>query len=622
MRALVNHNLLPESTATHLKDLKGNIQPRDRDLTSRTFNKGTAKTTPRPEGLLRDKDSGGNIPPADMEPINPTDADLSWTNVRAFLLSDDEAQESEKDIFGAGEEMDEEPQAASIAETHHQKVSNALFARIIEDNWEKHEKAAVNYANLKASINDYYDENIAHRDQTDKLVEASMSSLDKSSNTISDLYKGLNIITELLKEIKNAVKDDSAHSLKQDKELAAWVKSSTNMAWNLGSRLLGLEWAQNHIQSNMSFLKEDTHSIKTIMTEMYEVFKGQSSSSAIPTLSLTYIPANVEGENATNTATKEPPSHTEGETGEPKKAIPISIIQPIESNHEKGIPTESYEDPSKRLVPTSTIVHPNPDEEAKVPLMINGKMYYLTNKEMQAYLDKEDKLRKDGEEEKLLIISKPKVIKVVQEEAKKIGLDPKKIVSAKASEKFKKAQDAKHQVLKREHIKKVRKSLELRKHKFENYMWTINSILKLETITDIKIHPKTKPVVITVYRGIDGRNFDVHKPFTFGAFGISKLDELREIIPKKKNAVSTLPAPEQASSKSLKKKRKHMELDPEIKIPGLECNRALTENVPFVNNIVIEEPEFSMKLKKLIAEHPDQEKLKSNKSSWKPLDMR
>ncbi|GJU68409.1 putative reverse transcriptase domain-containing protein [Tanacetum coccineum] len=343
-----------------------------------------------------------------------------------------------------------------------------------------------------------------------------MSSLDKSSNTINDLYKGLNIITELLKEIKNAVKDDTvinkkiseatesftkfstnitdlqsnvnalqAHALKQDEELAAWAKYSTNMAWNLGSRLSGLERAQNHIQST---LKEDINSIKTMRTEMYKVFKGQSPGT-------------------------------------------------LRIDKGKGIATESDEDPSKKLVPASTIVHPYLDEVVEVPYMINGEMCYLIDKEMQAYLDREEKLRKAAEEERLLAISKPEVIKVVQEEAGKIGLDPKKIASAKAGKKFKKAQDAEHQVLKREHTKKVRKSLELKKHKFENYMWTINNRLKPETITDIKIHPKTKPVVITVYKGTDGINFDVHKPFAFGAFGISKLDELREIIPKKKNAV-------------------------------------------------------------------------------------
>nr|GEZ86798.1 hypothetical protein [Tanacetum cinerariifolium] len=300
-------------------------------------------------------------------------------------------------------------------------------------------------------------------------------------------------------------------------------------------------------------------------------------------------------------------------------AVPISSIQPTEvpttqaqpistiTTHPessqaapridkgKDIATELDEDSSKKLVPALTIVRPDLDEEVKVPYMINGKICYLTDKEMQAYLDREEKVRKADEEERLLVISKPKVIKVVQEEAENIRLDPKKIASAKACEKFKKAQDAEHQVLKREHTEKVRKSLELMKHTFESYMWTINNRLKPDTITDIKIHLKTKPVVITVYRGTDGRNFDVHKPFAFGAFGISELDELREIIPKKKNIVvqdlmnslsrkferirkipeeleikSALPAPEQASSKSSRKKRKHMELEPEIKIPGLE----------------------------------------------------
>ncbi|GJV88433.1 hypothetical protein Tco_1532371 [Tanacetum coccineum] len=184
----------------------------------------------------------------------------------------------------------------------------------------------------------------------------------------------------------------------------------------------------------------------------------------------------------------------------------------------KGITNELEDDPSKKRMPASTIVRPDPDEEIKVPYMINGKMYYLTDKEIQAYMEKEEKLKKADGEERLLAISKPEVIKVVQEEAEKIGLNPKKIASAKAGEKFKKAQDAEHQVLKREHTKKVKKSLELRKHKFENYMWTINSKLKPDTITNIKIHPKAKLVVITVFRGTDGRNFDVHKPFAFGAF--------------------------------------------------------------------------------------------------------
>ncbi|GJV48233.1 hypothetical protein Tco_1438445 [Tanacetum coccineum] len=162
-------------------------------------------------------------------------------------------------------------------------------------------------------------------------------------------------------------------------------------------------------------------------------------------------------------------------------AIPISSIQPTEvpptqaqpittiTTHPEsfqaapridkgeGIATESDEDPSKKLVPASTIVRPDPDEVVKVPYMINGKMCYLTDIELQAYLDKEEKLRKAAEEARLIAISKPEVIKVVQEEAEKIRLDPKKITSAKAGEKFKKAQDAEHQVLKREHSQKIKR---------------------------------------------------------------------------------------------------------------------------------------------------------------------
>ncbi|GKC20290.1 hypothetical protein Tco_1022440 [Tanacetum coccineum] len=81
------------------------------------------------------------------------------------------------------------------------------------------------------------------------------------------------------------------------------------------------------------------------------------------------------------------------------QAVPIS-------DKGKGIATESDKDPSKKLVPASTIVHPDPDEEVKVPYMINGKMYYLTDTEMQAYMDKEEKLRKAAEEARLLAITK------------------------------------------------------------------------------------------------------------------------------------------------------------------------------------------------------------------------
>ncbi|GJV39178.1 hypothetical protein Tco_1417618 [Tanacetum coccineum] len=205
-------------------------------------------------------------------------------------------------------------------------MSRFLFRRIIEKQWEQHKEATISYADLKASIEKYYDENVAHIDQTDKLVETTMCTIDKGSTTIKDLYRGLNVITKLLKDIINDVKDDpatnkkineaiqtfakistntiEAHALKQEETSAAWAKSSTNMAWNLGSRMTAIEISQTALKT--------------------------PSSSVTPTLALTNIPASVEGENATNTATEEPFSHTEGETKDQKMAIPISSIQPTE----------------------------------------------------------------------------------------------------------------------------------------------------------------------------------------------------------------------------------------------------------------------------------------------------
>ncbi|GKD37182.1 hypothetical protein Tco_1257389 [Tanacetum coccineum] len=67
-------------------------------------------------------------------------------------------------------------------------MSNALFAKITEDNWENHGEAAVNYADLKASIDDYYDENIAHRDHNDNSssIPADYVPAGSSSNVPAD----------------------------------------------------------------------------------------------------------------------------------------------------------------------------------------------------------------------------------------------------------------------------------------------------------------------------------------------------------------------------------------------------------------------------------------------------
>ncbi|GKA78244.1 hypothetical protein Tco_0784781 [Tanacetum coccineum] len=177
------------------------------------------------------------------------------------------------------------------------------------------------------------------------------------------------------------------------------------------------------------------------------------------------------------------------------------------------------------------------------------------------------------------------------------------------------------QVHKRQHTKKLKRLTERNKKKAEQYMWTKSNRLKPNPINDVKIHPNSKPAVLTMYRNNDKKNFDVHNPFKFADFGITKLDELGPIIEKEKNtivkdlmtslgkryerlkkipeelriqSVLLAPVPEKDQSQSSGRKRKHIELEPKIKVPGLECNRSLPKGVPFVNNMVIEEPEYGI----------------------------
>nr|GEY75229.1 hypothetical protein [Tanacetum cinerariifolium] len=188
-------------------------------------------------------------------------------------------------------------------------------------------------------------------------------------------------------------------------------------------------------------------------------------------------------------------------------------------------------------------------------------------------------------------------------------------------EKFKKAQDVEHQVLKRQHSHKAKRAIELRMKRVKHYIWTMPNRLKPEPIIDVKIYPNTKHVVLTMYKNNDKRNFEVHNPFKFGEFRITELDELGLIIEKKKNSSvkdlmtslgkryerlkkipkelriqSALPAlvPGQVASQFSRRKRKHRKLEPDIKVPGLEFNRSLPDGVPFVNNMVIEEPKYGI----------------------------
>nr|GEV48779.1 hypothetical protein [Tanacetum cinerariifolium] len=311
-------------------------------------------------------------------------------------------------------------------------------------------------------------------------------------------------------------------------------------------------------------------------------------------------------------------SSTEVPSEEPVSQEHYPPVAP-KTDRGKGIATDETKEPTKKLVLASRKVRHDPDAPTLVPYEINRRMYQLTKEQIQAHLDKEEMLKKYVKEVKRLEISKPELIKVVQEEATKAG---------------------------------VKKEKEIRQKRIDNYIWKTINRLKPEPITEVKIHSNSKPAVITVYIDTDRRNFEVCNPFEFGNFRLTELDELGPIIEKKKNKIVG------ELMISLRRKRKKMELEPEIRIPVLEYNMSLPEGVSFVNNMVIEEPEYKMffidvfgneafqrtsdinkvgidtlitylviasnittpknksfcqKLRKLIVNHPEQEKLKSKK---------
>nr|GEV77697.1 hypothetical protein [Tanacetum cinerariifolium] len=134
---------------------------------------------------------------------------------------------------------------------------------------------------------------------------------------------------------------------------------------------------------------------------------------------------------------QETPSQAEGEKAKKEsdianleKELVVDVeMQNVQNPHDsrkgKGITTDEIKEPIMKLVPTSREVRQDPDEPIRVPYEIHGKIYQLTNDEIQAHLDKEENIKKAVEEAKRLEMTKSELIKVVHEKASKAGIDPK-----------------------------------------------------------------------------------------------------------------------------------------------------------------------------------------------------
>ncbi|GJY87767.1 hypothetical protein Tco_0502395 [Tanacetum coccineum] len=272
-----------------------------------------------------------------------------------------------------------------------------------------------------------------------------------------DRYGNVNLGFDFL-ELKNVVESLQAATLRRDEHLATWAKSSTSMAWSLGPRMTNIELIQAAIQSDVSSLKQDTSEIKSMMTEIFNAFKGHSSSapsSSVPTtiLAIAGGPTTVGGRILLTLPLKNLFLTLKGRKliwilkRQLRKNNPKSLSSPVALKvvRGKGISTDDVESP-KKIVKALRKVCPGPDEPVRVPYEIHRKLYHLTNDEIQEHLDKEEKIKKAAEEAKLLAMSKPELIK------------------------FKKIQVAKLKVLNREHSEKITRSRELRKKRIEKGM--------------------------------------------------------------------------------------------------------------------------------------------------------
>ncbi|GKC16314.1 hypothetical protein Tco_1013096 [Tanacetum coccineum] len=256
-------------------------------------------------------------------------------------------------------------------------------------------------------------------------------------------------------------------------------------AEKISGSLKGLKYSVESLQasalrSEISSLKQDTSEIKSMMTEIFKAFKEP--------------PSHIEGENddmetQKTEVEKEPEKETTKEVPtRPTRAVPISTVSPItrpnpevaliesssrppltdiileilipqpigpviditlpeqpksppvvpKADKGKGVAIEEIEEPIMKLMLASKEVSQDPNEPIRVPYEIHGKVYQLINDEIQAHMDKEEKIKKAAKEAKLLVMSKPELIKVVQEEATKVGVDLKILESAKSGQEFKK----------------------------------------------------------------------------------------------------------------------------------------------------------------------------------------
>nr|GEV35219.1 hypothetical protein [Tanacetum cinerariifolium] len=398
---------LPEGTTTDPKDSGGNVYPADKGLHSMVSDEGTIKTKTLPEGPHRDKDSKGLKPFANMEPLTTLISDLSGTNAKYQANQTLSARLRYQSLTkNKGKNSSKvEPNSQTLLLTTITDVQALLLSdeELMEDSEDDVFKAE-----------DEMDEDIHHIDKEEtqssspnkEQLESSHahdteSYFDSSCPEALNKYDNVLPVTERQLEA-TAPYADLNGEIDRFHDVAYKVYKGTEAAFNTYEKLIVKFQAQyvkdaENILGSLNFIQDVVKEDPTINKKVNEATEAYKKSLTNLTKLLSLR------ENFTHTATKEPPSQTKGENDDME-----TQETEVEKEHEKEITDE-------------------------VPTRPTRAVYQPTYDEIQAYMDKEEKIKKATEEAKLLAMSKPELIKVVQEEATKVGVDPKILARAKGS---------------------------------------------------------------------------------------------------------------------------------------------------------------------------------------------
>nr|GEZ23920.1 hypothetical protein [Tanacetum cinerariifolium] len=370
--------------------------PDDKGFAYTVSIKGIVKTMSLPEGPHGDKDSEELKPPADIEPLTNLVVDPSGTDANDNEEVFTAGEEMDKDIPPTDEEARSPPPNKEQLESSHAQESDSNSS--CPDALRKYDNILL----LTERQLDTVKKMLIIGTKLTSLFRQPWIVLTKNSTKRADLLKPLNGVTETIKVVQEDVKDDPALNRKVIEATEAYTKNSTTL-----NELLTLiknfdfQGENDNMQIEDKTRKEQEPKRPTIAL-LISVFRPLMRTNL--KVEMMTSPLTIK---LTDIVLKIPTPNSDAE-------IDSQATKRI--NKGNKIATDDVE-PLEKLVPASKVVREDPDEPVKVPYIINGKMHYLTNDEINAHTEKKDMIKKAAKEAKMFKKTKTEVIKVVQEEA-------------------------------------------------------------------------------------------------------------------------------------------------------------------------------------------------------------